>query len=236
MSFTVTNIGVNNAIGSTVSVTVGTTIPAGTDVIVCATDPNSGTGGTVSDSKSNTYTLIQREVLGGSASNGNGYAFRSNLTTQLVSGDTITFHAAGSSLRPDISVFSVTGGNGLDSGATAATTSSGFINNPSVTSGTPAQSGELFVGVICHQGTATLMQPAGGWTNPPNPELVGGSVDGGHLVNSGASAVTYNPTLSGTSRLAAIIFAIIPAAAAVTWFPMDVEKQPNFAKTDVIGY
>lgn len=236
MSFTVTNIGTNATIGSTTIITVGASIAAGTDVIVCVTDPNPSTG-SCSDSQSNTYTIVKQEVIAGSSSNGNGYAFRSNLATGLGIGDTITYHAGGSSLRSDVSAFSVTGGNGIDTSVTAGATSiSSGSNAPSVTSGTPGEIGELFVGVICQTNTRTLTQPAGGWAPPPNAELLSQGVSGGNLVNSGASALTYNPTLSGAAKWAAIIFSIKAAAPALTWFPMDVEKQPNFAKTDVIGY
>lgn len=211
MSFVVTNIGTATISGVSLVFTIGTTIAIGTEVVVCI---NTGAASisTCSDSQSNTYTLIKAQANNNDPNNqGVGGVYHSKLTTALGASDTITI-TDGVSTRKDMSVCSVTGAGALDTAVTAA--AFGASSTPSVTSGTPAVSGELFIGVISQSNTRGIAQP-GSWAAPPNQESSGGSVGGGNLVNAGSAAETYNPTLSGgAADWAAIIFAYKPAAVA----------------------
>lgn len=210
MSFTVTNVGTTTGAGTSLALTVGTTIAIGTEVVVCL-NTGAASVSTCADSQSNTYTLVKSQANNNDPNNqGVGGVYHSTLTTALGAADTITI-TDGASVRKVMSVFSITGAGAIDTGVTAA--AFGASSTPSVTSGVPAVSNELFIGVITQSNTRGIVQP-GSWTTPPNQESSGGSVGGGNLVNTGTSAETYNPTLSGgAADWAAIIFAYEPAAA-----------------------
>lgn len=212
MSFIVTNIGTNNGLATSISVTAGGTIAAGTDVVVCVSDSNVATTGSCSDSKGNTYTKTSHTSIFNS--NGTSYVFTSNVTFGLVLNDTITYTSPSGNNDLAISALSITGANGIDTAVTS--TANQGSSTPSVTSGVPAQSGELFIGIIFQTSNATLTQPSGGWTTPPNAALGAYGVSGGNLVNVGSSALTYNPTLSKFVDWGAIIIAYKPAAATIS--------------------
>ena len=219
MSFVITNIGTTGNLGTAHTVTVTSAITVGTDVFVCIADAQN-TIGTMADSKGNSYSQLTSHAIPGG---GSAVVFHSNLTTQLFNNDTITYTST-ASVRSDLSVFSVTGGNGLDTAVTAS--ASGSSSTPSVTSGIPTQSGELFVGVVCQSNTRTLTQPAGGWAEPPNAILIANGVDGGNLVNSGAAALTYNPTFNGGSaNWAAFIFSMMHPAIPIPPLPANDMAQ-----------
>lgn len=213
MSFTVTNVGTGTISGTSLAITVGTTLAIGTEVVVCINTGSNGVG-TCSDSQSNTYTLIKSQANNNDPNNqGVGGVYHSTLTTALGAADTITYNNI-SSARFVVSIFSVTGAGAIDTAVTAA--SFGASSTPSVTSGAPSVANELFIGIVTQSNTRGIVQP-GSWTTPPNQESAGGSVGGGNLVNTGTSAETYNPTLSGgAADWAAIIFAYEPAAAAIS--------------------
>src|SRR5262245_18245845 len=112
MPIAVTNIAINdNTFGSTVSVTV----PAGgvpaTALICVAVCDRSGVapGGSVSDSKGNSYAAVVGASRGGVTSNGYGRIFRAYNATALVSGNTITYTKGSSGARAAISAFYATG-------------------------------------------------------------------------------------------------------------------------------
>jgi len=204
----VTNIGTQsaNAAGS-ISLT-GVTVPAASLIIVEGSAFNS-TGGTVSDGV-NIYTALTPSAAAGS--NGATLFYAPNAS---LSGGTITYTPnAGNNTRAMSAawVSNITTSSPLDTSVTASTTGSGTSPiAPSITSGTPAQTGELFVGLVGGDGNgasaASMTQDtADGWAFPPNfkvdPAGAGTFFGGGTKVNSGAGTRTFAPAVSFTGGAA----------------------------------
>lgn len=215
-SITVTNIGVNNnTSGATLALT-SVTVPASSLIIVGVCEYNSGTGGsgTVSDGV-NTYTLIKAaspNSLHGTCS------IYSAPSASLTSG-TITYTKFLTGSVTAISAFYASNmvSQAADSAVSASAT--GNSTSPSVTSGTPAVAGELFV-ALCGQAdvvgpVSTFTQDtAHGWTTPFVDSVAGtsptASVDGGSQVNGSLSSLTFSPTLSSGGNWAAIVVGFKP--------------------------
>lgn len=237
MSYTVTNLGATFTSGGSISITIGASGAGGAGHIffVLAMSSAGTTSGSVADSAGNTYSSIGTSLVNGGGGDGIVAFFYCVSPTALTNGQTITYTGSGGATH--ISVVDITGASALDTAVTkfgnGTTTGSAAI---SLTSGTPAESGELFIGgagIATARGEAIL--PAG-WSSPPAWDGSNSGVNGGNMVNAGSTAQSFDVNWSNTTRWAAGIIGFKAAAAAVTWFPMDVEKQPNFAKTDVIGY
>jgi hypothetical protein len=212
MAFSVTNIGLatNNG-GATLAVTVGAGgVPSGALIFVVAME-NSTTIGTCGDSASNSYSNILHGSPNNNTINGTAGTFYAANVTALVNGNTITYTKTGTA-GAAISACYVTGTatlSPLDAAVSALAT--GNSNSFSVTSGTPSQSGELFIGAMGMNNTPVYVQ-ASGWSTPPNNEVGSsfGQVAGGNKVNSGSAAVTYNPTSIGSFPWIAFIQAFAP--------------------------
>lgn len=190
----VTNIGTNsNTTGATLTLT-GVTVPAGSLIIVIVDENGSNVAlGSVADGV-NTYSSA------GSTFGKIFFAANASLSggtityTKNVSGDTATISAAYATGVATVSP--------LDAAVTATATGSG--TSPSVTSGTPGQSGELFIGMVsplATSGSITMTQDAGhGWSFPPNfVDTTVTAVGGGNQVNAGTGTKIFAPTLTGTS-------------------------------------
>jgi len=192
----VTNVGTNeNGSGNATVTLTGATVPAASLIIVVVVE-NTTTAvlGTVGDTV-NTYSSIT-PIHATGVTIGIFYAPNASL-----SGGTITYTKNASTHVAAVSaVYSsnIATSSPLDSAVTA--TATGASAAPTVTSGSPAQSGELFIGALgWSNGTATFTQDSGnGWSSPPNSVVTASapSVAGGNQVNSGTGTKAYAPSLS----------------------------------------
>lgn len=161
-------------------------------------------GGTVvptapTDSGLNTYTLLNSNTTLNSG-NSSILLWASTATAALTTSSIITVNCPLGSATCNIT--GVTGQGTLDLNTTST---GGFSTTPSITSGTPSSSGELFIGFAGTVGnnTHTWTQSAGGWSSPPNfvngsSGIGAGGVEGGNQVNAGTGTLTYHPVVSTT--------------------------------------
>lgn len=185
-------------------------------IVVVAVEDTGTAAGTVSDSQSNSYTLLTSSHPNGNSTLGTTMFFYSLLTNALSSSDKIRYKTNSGSNNIDGSASYATGcatSNPIDSPVTATATGSG--TSVSVTGGTPAQSGELtvtVVGAAAGSNTATITNPSG-WAIPPNTANQAGPMIGGGNKVGNASAPAYTSgTLSPSSSWAALIGAFkLPA-------------------------
>lgn len=226
MAVSVTDIG---AAGDTPNPTVAissVTVPAGSLIVIFIEEAIATVGGTVSDG-SNTYTKAASKSQAGVVFGAFYYAWNS----LALSGATITYTKENSGVATTMAAFYATGiqtaSDPLDAAVTA--TAGGVSATPSVTSGTPGTSGELFVGCTGRNaGAETFTQDStnGSYAAPPDAFAIAVSgVGGGFLVNAGSSAKTYAPTISSSRTWVDIIIGFKAAAAAVagnTLFPQQL--------------
>ena len=206
-----TSIGTNTSTtGTTVAISVGSTLPVGTLVVIFAAERSSTIGGSVADSQSNSYTATTGQFNNNSGPAGWGRMWYSSITTQLTSSDSITFTKQGNNDTVAVTAFSATNiatSSPLDTSVTDHITGSG--TTPSVSSGSPSQSGELFIACLSVQsGTPGYSQDTfHNWATPPNGAAVGAglnaaSVNGGSQVNSGTGTIVFSPTIGGAAYAA----------------------------------
>ena len=201
----ITNLGFGHSASGSVAVTVGAACAIGDTVFVIANSDGTNVPG-VTDSGSNTWTQIGSTLnLNGSSANGNATLWYSVLTTGLTSGvSTITNTTSGAG-STQLNCSKITGLSAapLDTAVTATATGTGA--SPTVTSGTPAQSGECFVAGVSYRTSATFTQDTGnGWAAPPNlgPTGTSGptiSIGGGSQLNSGSGTKTFAPTIGAVT-------------------------------------
>ena len=190
--FTVVNIGTNGAASPSIG---SVTVPGGATIFVEVTDQGTAVG-TLSDG-TNTYTLVTSISLNNTGADGTLGIFSSSSVAALSSA-TLSYTPHGTSAN--MSAFYVTAPSGaviVDVAATA--TNSGNSTTPTVTSGVPTNSGELFLAAVAQTSNSSIAQ-APGWTTPfnsvttENPPLFGG-----HQTNPGPSATSFTPG-GGTSN------------------------------------
>jgi hypothetical protein len=162
------------------------------------------TSATVTDSKSNTYTLAASiQVTGG---NGWILLFYSFLTTPLTTSDTIVYTGAAgfTSSNMTISASLVNGTFTTLDGATTATATS-FSGNFSVAgAGSASVANEINFGLTTNAaGNANTITSAGWNTTPPSSPSAGFTP--AWQVNTGTSALTFAGTLSSTAWAALIV-------------------------------
>lgn len=210
MAVAVTNIGTATGSTATIAVTVPAGgVPSGSLIFVCAVDKASSAGGSIADTAGNTYTLISSVSLNGSAANGTLRTYYCKNCVGLSSGNSITLTKVDAIFSAAMSAMYATGIDitaPLDTAVTASST--GNTSTPTVTSGTPSQSGELFIAVAGQGGTITFTQDsAHNWVAPPNRASVGGAADvaGGSQVNAGAGTIIFAPTTSAAANNALVI-------------------------------
>ncbi len=191
---TVTNIGTNaNLSGTTVAISNANAKAGSLIVVACAETNTTGVIGTLADSAGHTYTAVSTIHPNGSNANGSVSIFYCPNCLAL-SGGTITYTRNTSGDKASISAFYWTGAATVSPLDTAVTASaSGTSATPSVTSGTPTQTNELFVGLCVDNNTVGFTQAAG-WTTPFNS--AGGIIiiNGAHRTNSALATLTYAPT------------------------------------------
>jgi hypothetical protein len=223
---TPTDIGNAHSSGSSFVGKNGVTVPAGS-LIVILVHENNGTGsiaGTVTDTASNTYHLA------GSIEGFGGHFFQIfyAYNVNALSSQSINYasHYA-SFLLVDIEIVGMyvsgekTISDPFDSSSFA--TASAATSSPSVTSGTPAATGELFVGATVLIGATPTLTQSSGWSAPPNEYKLTSVVDilCGTKVNAGGSAQTYNPTSPGSYEFLTLIASFkAPSSSAGFNMPM----------------
>ena len=155
----------NLGIGGT-SVTTLVSVPAGCLIVVGFRGSTAPT-----DSAGNTYTLAKTvSSPGGSAL----FLYYCANCLALPSGSTIT--ATGGS----VITAAFTGGILAASPLDQAVSASGTSTTPSVTSGVPAESGELWIGIMALDTTATLTNPTG-YSPPLDSPMVGVVISGNKI-------------------------------------------------------
>lgn len=233
MSVTVTNIGTNTGSTiATVAITVGAGgVPLGSRVIVCVADSSvSALGGSVADTGGNTYTRLTGADNNNVTTNGFGAIFSAPVTTALVNTNTITYTLALTAAAA-VTAFYIQS-LGVDAAITTVTT--GSSTAPSVTGGTPAGSGEFWVGAVSDTGpgTETFTQDAtnAAWTTPPirvGIATTGPTIAGGAITSNLRTALTYAPTLGTTHPWAAMIVGFKIAQPA---FNLPLQLSPTLAQ------
>lgn len=171
-------------------------IPAGAAIIVGCSSGATTTLSTVTDTKSNTYT-VDKDSGGLRASH---LASCPNCIA-LVSGDVITATFSGTTASKQIVVIYVTGmktASIQDIGAVATATST----TPSATTGATTNGSDLVVGVVAWQNAPTVSVEGAGYTTLGG-DVQEGANSGMHLaykIVSVTGAQTYAPTLSGSNQ------------------------------------
>jgi hypothetical protein len=214
MTWSVVDLGTAAATGGPFDPTI-LTIPAGgvpsgaTLVVVLSAKYN---GLSIVDSAGNSYGSPIAEV-----GNNNGnvnvlgglYVFVVVSALALSAGDTIRAPAPSAVGMSAFYVTSDAGTISVDTGSLV--TAYGQSSSPSVTSNAPAGSGELFIAAVAEQDYTVTGTQVSGWASPPDAlsfQTGCAIAMGGFQVNSGSSAMTYAPSLSGSTRWSAAIFAL----------------------------
>lgn len=188
---TVTDLGNNNGFAQpNLSITSLASVAAGNLVICTISDGNTGISGvSMSDSKSNTW---HQAVAG--TTQAFLQVWYSVLTTPLTTSDTIQYNdpLAASNLFMSCSNFGTT--YATNDTATNANFDQQFTSSYSLTSGTPSQTGELFIAFV--QTTSAATGNAGWTTNPPSTPQAG-QFFFLYQVNAGSGTLTVAGTISG---------------------------------------
>lgn len=193
-----TNIGIGN--GSAVaSYTITTpTISAGKLIVVCVEDFGSGGPNACGDTAGNTYTKL---TLGATFA-AIFYAWNS---LALSTGNTITITKRDSSNGSVATAFYFTN---VQTSSDPHDSAVDAVGTTTVTSGTPAASGELFIGIAgALSSPSTFSGDAGhGWsTSPPTISAAFGvGVCAGYQVNTGVSTKIWTPVFDQTANLAGV--------------------------------
>lgn len=227
MPISVTNIGENGITSSANTVTLSSvTVPSGALIAVGTSDSsNASSGGTLSDGGTNTYTSIVSKALNNSSGQGFSQVWYSNNVSAL-SGATLTYTFASTSKTGCLSALYATGiaaSNALDTAVTASAT--GNSASPSVTSGTPAVAGELFLAWVGYTGingqsytqdsTHNWATPFANFNSTTSNTKCGG---GGNQVNAGTGTIVFAPTLGSGQAWAAFVVGF-KAALGITFVP-----------------
>jgi hypothetical protein len=212
----VTNIGSNTGVVvNTVVVTVPAGgVPAQSHIVVCVSDNSTGgVTGSVADTAGNTYVDRGHQANNNANANGVGGIFTATTGLPLNNGDTITYTLAQTSKSAAVAAFYATGvRNDL---APLIQSAAGSSTSPSVTSGTPSETGVLFVGMVSGQTViASFTQDStnAAWASPPGQvSLAAPPLGGGNVVNAAATALKYNPTFGTSDNWAALVLRIRPS-------------------------
>ncbi|HET8921344.1 MAG TPA: hypothetical protein VFN27_16915 [Xanthobacteraceae bacterium] len=201
----VVNLGQQTGTTATLAVTVPAGgVPAGALICVAVAERSTTIGGSMADSASNPYTQILGEVATARGYSALFYAWNA---AALAAGQTITWTKQNTTDTGAMTAFYATGivtdkdphDSAVDAVATGATTT------PSVTSGTPADTGEFIVGILGQTAVSAYTQDtAHGFGTPPVTASLSNAtpaeIDGGSQINSGASAVTFAPTIGSATQ------------------------------------
>lgn len=231
MAIAVTTIGTaidNVGAGATLAVVVPAGgAPAGALIVVAVGEGSLATystGGSMADAALNTYAQIANAALN-AGGQGFGVMFYAKNIAALLATNTIVFTKQTLNDCAVASAFYATGidtTGPLDTAVTA--TASGVSSTPSVTSGTPAASGELFAAcLIAQSNSQTYSQDTThSWaapfdTNGYDGTNLGSSIvwaAGGNQINAGTGTKIFAPTMSNLARWGAIVAGFKAAAGA----------------------
>lgn len=204
----------SNSAGTTLILTVGAAVAAGSTVVVGTATGNNATlaaGATVADSNAASYTQIGSSLtFGATGGVGWGQLFYLPNSAALANGSgtiTMTKQASGQFVALSAMVVSGVAAAPLDTAVTA--TATGSSGTPSVVSGTPAVAGELIIGFCGAQdangtGCVYTQDSTHSFTTPfvavDTPASVQKAVTGGgNVLNAGTGTTTFAPTLSNSS-------------------------------------
>lgn len=224
MAISVTNIAANfSTTGATVAIAVPAGgVPATALICVAICDRSSAApAGSVVDTKGNSYAAVIGASRGGVTSNGFGRVFRAYNAVALVSGNAITYTKAVSGSRAAITAFYATGilNTADPADASVSASSVGSSTTPSVISGAPGATGELFVGAIALPGNVSAPQPPGDWNaflgSQTGTSTTDALISGGWKINLGTTALPFAPTLASSGNWADLVCSFRPAAAPV---------------------
>lgn len=211
---------------STMVTTTGLAVPAGALILVAERDDSATVGNrTCIDSKGNVYTRIGQVALNGNTGNGATAMFYAWNCIALTATDTITVASPGTAEIIQMTACYCGSGvlNLADPNDTVVTaTNSGVSTTPTVTSGTPGQSNELFVASL---GTGITeasdlegfnQDTTHGWVTPFNRRFNsdgtrGGQIVGGNQVNTGTGAKTFSPTINTSMNWGTIVTGFYPS-------------------------
>lgn len=223
MAIAVTTIGASsqqNSLNVPVVVPAGG-VPAGALIYVAVQDMGTTVGGSISDSASNVYTLINSISINNNTANGTLRTYYAKNVAALISGNAIQVTRGTSSGNCAITAMYATG---IDTVApldasVSATAFGNFTTTPSVTSGTPTLAGDLFLGAYgTNNSSPTITGDTGhGWTTPPPTSLsifANGYLYGANQVNASATSKIFSPTTGVSVAYAASICAFKDAVAA----------------------
>lgn len=210
-SWTIANLGTAQASSTSISLS-GLTIPSNANVVVVVSSGANCLLGSLTDG-TNIFSLISGASgnINGSVTNGTGCIF-SFYYASGGSGVTLTFNQGGSTPLA-ISAISAVGGSSTPVDISVGTF--GKATPPSLSSGVPAQSNELFVAYIVGSNTGSFSQDtANGWAAPPN--VISASVfeiGGGNQVNAGTGAITWAPGWTASTPYFVGLITLKPATA-----------------------
>lgn len=204
MPINVVNIGSSTSVvGGTVTITVGAGgVPAGAHIFVCAGDNAVTNDHSVADTAGNTYLSAASTT----SATIEGIIFRERTGLALSNGNTIVYTLSTGATTASVNAFYVTGLANVASEASAV--AAGTSTTPSVTSGTPAGGGDLFVGLVASDTTSTFTQDStnAAWATPPGTVSTTAPVlGGGNVVNTTNSTRKYAPTLGTSGTWVAMI-------------------------------
>lgn len=209
----VTHIGTS----SNSTIAIGVDIPASALIVVGVYDSNNAASnvGTLSDTVNGAHTLGPNANNNGATANGAAkiFYFWNSAAIGSGTGASINYSVGAGTRR--MSAFYATGIQTSADPGEASATATGASAAPSVTSGSPTAAGELFVGLVGNTGNFAFTQDAAlAWATPPNGSygISGPGIRGGSVVNAGGTALTYAPTLGGSTNWAALVLAFKKAA------------------------
>src|SRR5258707_7411911 len=225
MAWTVTDQGSNsNTTGATLARAVTATIVVGSLIVVGVTErSNASSGGSMTDDAGNTYTAVAATAMNNVSTNGFAQFFYSITTVQLNAAANVTYTKQTSGGRCCLAVGSATNTGTLSLDTSVTATAFGNSSTPSVTSGTPSVSGELFWGWAGGGNKNTLTADAvNGWTSPPLASVSSGTGTsdaqgvGGEQTNAGTGTKIHAPTIPGGTEVWADLIIGFKAAAIDT--------------------
>lgn len=222
MSISVTSLGTASDHTTSSSVTLSITVPAGALIVVGVSEDGS-TIGTLADVNNGSYTGIFGGIKNSTVSGrGLGELFYFQNSRGLSAG-TLTYTKQNNTNDATITALYATGiatTSALDTAVTAYKQSVSQAAAASVASGTPTQTGDLFVGFLSWASAAarTFTEDTGhGWTATGgldvNTTLLTAQIGGGNHIAS-TSSITFAPSLSNVAYNTAFVVGFKPAVTA----------------------
>lgn len=226
---------------STTTSGVGSALAAGSLVTVQIWD-SSGVVGSISDTKGNTYTVAHSQTLDNNSGNGIVAVAYSVITHALTSTDTVTYNCGSGSA----SIYQLVAGwtGNATTGVYDSSASNKVYGTSSIasnSSGTPTESGELFLGTVAgnNGSSAGGFVPNSGWNLLSDTHETASPFNAREVVYEigGASAVTYSPTSTITyGSTASLVTGFLPLAGTNTNTITTTLKPPtqSLAVTEVL--